>query len=107
MVPFVQLLQPFAPHLAEELWEMLGEDTVLSRTPWPSYDENLVRDQQITIAVQVMGKTRGTLEIVPELGQSEIESLAQKIHAVANQLQGKQVKKIIFVKGKIINFICG
>ena len=103
--PFIQLLNPFAPHLAEELWERIGETTSLTYAPWPEYDSVIAQDQLITIAVQVMGKTRGTLEIEPGTEQNVVEKLALQISTVATQLQGKQIRKIIFVKDNILNFV--
>ncbi|MEO5970778.1 MAG: class I tRNA ligase family protein, partial [Bdellovibrionia bacterium] len=103
--PFVQLLNPFVPHLAEELWEQLGEKSLLTFEPWPVFDLALSKDDLITIAVQVMGKTRGTIEVIPGTEQAVVELEARKLAPVANQLQGKQIKKIIFVKDKILNFV--
>lgn len=105
--PFVQLLNPFAPHMAEELWERLGETTPLSYEPWPDYDPKLAKDDVITIAVQVMGKTRGTIEIEPGAGQEVAEKLAKALPSVANQLSGKTIRKVIYVQDKILNFIVG
>jgi leucyl-tRNA synthetase len=105
--PFVQLLNPFAPHLAEELWEMLGEKSSLTYEPWPAFDPALAKDDVITIAVQVMGKTRGTIELEPGSEQAKAEELAKQIPAVSAQLSGKQIKKVIFVKDKILNFVVG
>jgi leucyl-tRNA synthetase len=105
--PFVQLLNPFSPHLAEELWEMLGEKSSLSYEPWPAFDPALTKDDVITIAIQVMGKTRGTVEIAPGSDQALVEEAAKKIPTVANQLEGKQIRKVIFVKDKILNFVAG
>jgi leucyl-tRNA synthetase len=103
--PFVQLLNPFAPHLAEELWEMLGEKSTLTHAAWPSFEPALAKDSVITIAVQVMGKTRGTLDIEPGADQASIEGAAKEIPQVAHQLAGKAIKKVIFVKDKILNFV--
>jgi leucyl-tRNA synthetase len=104
--PFVQLLNPFAPHLAEELWHRMGE-TNLTFAPWPVFDAALAKDDQITIAVQVMGKTRGTIDIEPGADQATAEKLARALPTVAPQLEGKQVRKVIFVKDKILNFVVG
>jgi leucyl-tRNA synthetase len=103
--PFVQLLNPFVPHLAEELWERLGETSLLTFEPWPAFDLALAKDDLVTIAIQVMGKTRGTIEVLPGTEQSVIELEAHKLTPVANQLQGKTIKKVIFVKDKILNFV--
>ncbi len=103
--PFIQLLQPFAPHLAEELWSRLGETRPLCVEPWPSFDPAIAREDEITIAIQVQGKTRGTLTIARGASQADAESLAKQIPTVANQLEGKSIKKVIFVQDRILNFI--
>jgi leucyl-tRNA synthetase len=103
--PFVQLLNPFTPHLAEELWQKLGERSLLTFEPWPKYDPTLAKDDLLTIAVQVMGKTRGTIEIEPGADQTAAESKAREIPSVMNHLEGKQVRKVIFVQDKILNFV--
>lgn len=105
--PFVQLLQPFAPHLAEELWERMGEKSVLTFEKWPTFDPALAKDDLLTIAVQVMGKTRGTVEVIPGCDQASVEEKAKSIPSVAQQLEGKQIRKIIFVKDRILNFVVG
>ena len=103
--PFVQLLNPFAPHLAEELWALLGEKQELTFAEWPRFEPALAKDDLITIAVQVMGKTRGMIELEPGSDQAAAEALARQVPGVANQLGGKTVKKVIFVKDKILNFV--
>ncbi len=104
---FVLLLNPFAPHLAEELWQKLGESSVLTFEPWPSFQEELTQDSLVSVAVQVMGKTRGVIEVEPGVDQKKAEELAKAIPAVINQLKEKQIRKVIFVKDKIINFVLG
>jgi leucyl-tRNA synthetase len=103
--PFIQLLAPFAPHLAEELWERLGQPSLLSSTPWPTFDPALAKDDLVIIAVQVLGKTRGTIEVEPDTDQATIELKARALSTVESQLTGKTVKKVIYVKNKIINFV--
>jgi leucyl-tRNA synthetase len=103
--PFLQVLHPFAPHFAEELWARIGEKEELSFAEWPSFDPALAKDDHITIAIQVMGKTRGTIEIEPGSAQDAVERAAREVPGVASQLAGKSVKKVIFVKDKIMNFV--
>jgi leucyl-tRNA synthetase len=100
-------LAPFAPHAAEELWEKIGEKSVLSYTAWPKFDPTHVKDDTVTLAIQVMGKTRGTVEVEPGANQETVEKLAREIASVKQQLEGKSVKKVIFVPNKILNFVVG
>ncbi|MCM2278057.1 MAG: leucine--tRNA ligase [Oligoflexia bacterium] len=107
MRPFVQLLNPFAPHVAEELWSLLGEKSELTFEPWPAFDPELAKDDLITMAVQVLGKTRGTVQVEPGSDQATVEAAARELATVASQLEGKQIRKVIFVKDKILNFVVG
>lgn len=100
-----QLLMPFAPHLAEELWSRLGGQGLVSIAPWPSYDPKMIVDDVVTVAVQVNGKTRGTVELaIDETEESAVEK-AKQITSVSNALQGKTLAKVIYKAGKILNFI--
>lgn len=107
LVSFIQLLNPFAPHLAEELWNKMGLKEELTTAPWPVFDPALAKKNVITVAIQVLGKTRGTVEIEPGSDQAKVEEAARKIPQVAHQLEGKLIKKVIFVKDKILNFVTG
>lgn len=102
---FAQLLHPFAPHLAEEVWEKLGEKTLLSFTPWPDFDPELTKDSLVIVVIQVMGKRKGSLEIPPGTTQSEVEALALQLPAIARALKGRSIAKVIFVPDKILNFV--
>jgi len=102
---FTQLLAPFAPHLAEEFWQALGETESLSYAAWPKWNPEIVKADTVTIAVQVLGKLRGTLEVEPSTAQAVIEDLAKKTESVARFLEGKQIVKVIYVPGKILNFV--
>lgn len=103
----VLVLAPFAPHIAEELWQLLGHTSCVSLAPWPKYDPAKCEIAQIKLPVQVQGKMRGILEIDKSTPQDEIVRLAQAIPAVAKQLENKTIKKTILVPGKILNFIVG
>ncbi len=105
--PFAQLLQPYAPHAAEELWALMGEGAALSRAPWPVFDAELAKDSEITVAVQVLGKTRGTVLVAADADQVVVELAAKADVGVAKFLEGKVVRKVIYVPGKIINFVVG
>ena len=93
-----------APHLSEELWELLGGKTTLTNEAWPKYNDELAKDDTITVAVQVNGKLRATLEVEPSISQDEILKMAKSDENVAKHLVGTLVKEI-YVPGKIVNFV--
>jgi leucyl-tRNA synthetase len=106
MEPFVLLLSPFAPHIAEELWQLLGHKTTLAYEPWPTYDEELTKDAEIEIPVQILGKLRSKV-VVPAGSDEETIIAAAKADArIAELLSGKQIVKTIVAPGnKLINFV--
>jgi leucyl-tRNA synthetase len=105
LLRFAQLLQPFAPHLAEELWQRLGGIGLLAYAAWPSVDPRLLVDDEVEIAVQVLGKVRGRV-LVPN-GAAKDVVLAAARAAVASHLDGKTIHKEIVVPGKLVNFVVG
>jgi len=105
---FVKILAPFAPHLAEELWcEVLGQKFSVHQQPWPKYDDKLVKEEMMTIIIQVNGKMRGEIKVPSAKGQEqgEAEKIARQEPNVKKYLEGKKIKKVIFVPGRIINFV--
>jgi leucyl-tRNA synthetase len=101
--PFLLLLSPFAPHVTEELWERLGQAPCAGQQPWPTFDPALVVSDRMTIPVQVNGKLRSKLEVEVTMSRSDIERLART--AIAEWLNGKEPKKVIYVEKKLINFV--
>ena len=101
----VQVVGPMAPHLGEEAWQALGHDTMLADTPWPSADASLIVDETVTMAVQVNGKTRGTIEVARNSSKEDAEAAAMSLDAVARQLKGKIPKKVIVVPNRIVNVV--
>jgi len=99
------LLSPFAPHLGEELWERLGHTKTLAYEPWPTFDPALVKDDVVEIGVQVNGKLRGTITLAVDADEATALEAAKAEERVQAHLQGKTVKKVIYVKGKILNLI--
>ncbi|MDD3145591.1 MAG: class I tRNA ligase family protein [Candidatus Gracilibacteria bacterium] len=102
---FIVLLNPFAPHLAEELWERIGNKHSISNETWPIYDEAMTIDDTITIGVQVLGKLRGTIEINKDEEQVSVLEKAKSNEEVAKWLEGKTIVKEIYVPGKIVNIV--
>ncbi len=102
---YLKLLAPFAPHVAEEIWHSLGNKKSVHVSDWPVWDENLVKDANVKIAVQINGKVRAVIEIAADADQSAATAAAVAAPETGKWLSGKTPSKIIYVKGKIINFI--
>ena len=105
MDPFVLLLSPFAPHLAEELWELLGHTTTLAYEPWPTWDEQHLIETEIEIPVQINGKLRGKVKVPTGADQATIEAAAKSDATVASQLEGKTIVKSVVIPGRMVNFV--
>lgn len=105
LVPLLQLLMPFAPHLSEELWEKLGGQGFVSLAPWPQFRPDLCVDDVITLGVQVNGKMRGTIDIAPDAPENVALEAALLVATVKNALNGQNPKKVIYKAGKILNLI--
>jgi len=101
---FLILLNPFAPHLSEELNEKLGYEPITS-TKWPKYDEKLIVNEKITIAVQFKGKTRGTINISPDTNKDEVMELVKGTRFGKKYLSQSEIIKIVYIQNKIINII--
>lgn len=105
---FLKLLAPLAPHLAEEIWcEILGNRFSVHQQEWPAADPEWLKEKMTTVIVQVSGRVRGEIKVQSEKGQAqnEIEELAKKEPRVAKYLESQPIKKVIFVPGKLINFV--
>lgn len=101
--PFVLLLSPFAPHVAEELWAILGHEPSVSQQTWPIYDPALTVNDRLTIPVQINGKLRGKIEVAADTARDVVERTARE--TVAEWLQGSEPKKVIYVEKKLVNFV--
>jgi leucyl-tRNA synthetase len=107
METFALLLAPMAPHLAEELWQVLGHEQTLTYEPWPGYDPALLKDEEVEIPVQVNGKLRGRVAVAADAAGPQIEAAAREDPRIAALLEGKTVRKVVIVPGKLINFVVG
>ncbi len=99
------LLAPFAPHIAEELWHNLGHETSIHLQTWPEVDPDALVVDEITLVIQIMGKTRGTIQVPANSSKEELEKLARESDIGKRNLDGKEVKKVIVVPGKLVNFV--
>ena len=102
---FLQILAPFAPHVAEEIWDMLGEKKTINFSKWPKWDENLIKDEEVKIAVQVNGKVRAEILIQTDEKEETVKEKAFANQAVLKFTGGKEPKKIIYVKNRLINIV--
>jgi leucyl-tRNA synthetase len=102
---FVIMLHPFAPYLAHELWEMLGERSNLLKEPWPEYDPALAKEEEIEYAVQVNGKLRGRVPVPSDTDAKTVELRAMEDPKVKDAIAGKQIVKVVVVTGKLVNIV--
>ena len=101
----LKLMCPFTPHLAEEMWARLGHNSLVITESWPKGDAKLAQDNVVTIAVQICGKVRGTIEMPKDAPQADVEKAALALENVKRQLEGKEVRKIIVVPNRICNIV--
>ncbi|MCZ6835988.1 MAG: leucine--tRNA ligase [Planctomycetota bacterium] len=102
---FAITMSPFVPHIAEELWHKLGRVDTITDASWPTHDESMLQDDEIEIPVQIMGKVRARITMPKDSDQEAIEEAALNNETIKAQLEGKTVRKIIVVKGKIVNIV--
>ncbi|MGM9619660.1 MAG: leucine--tRNA ligase [Oscillospiraceae bacterium] len=109
MKALVLMLSPFAPHICEELWEMMGfaaeTGKMACQQPWPVYDESKTVDATVEMAVQILGKLRGTVTVPMDSDEATVVAAAKEVEKVARALEGKQIVKTILVKNKLVNLI--
>lgn len=103
--PFVLMLSPFAPHLAEELWRLLGHDKTLAYESWPRFDESLAKDESIEIPIQVCGKVRTKIKVPADVSKEQLQTAAESDAKVQEILAGLKVMKTIVVPGRLVNFV--
>ena len=101
----IRLLAPFAPHIADELWHNTGNSESVHRQTWPSVDASALITDEITLVIQVMGKTRGTIQVPSGADKAALEKFARESELAKRHLEGKEIKKVIVVPGKLVNFV--
>jgi len=102
---FLILLNPFAPHITEEIWESQGFGGMITDQVWPGWDEAKCKDDLVEIAVQVGGKIRARIQVAADIGREDALKAAAAVPQVAELLEGKTILKEIFVPGKLANFV--
>ncbi|KGF73497.1 hypothetical protein DO97_18490 [Neosynechococcus sphagnicola sy1] len=101
------LMAPFAPHITEELWHSLGHTESIHSQSWPILDPAALVADEITLVIQVLGKTRGTLQVPANADREALERYARESEAAQRHIAGKEIKKVIVVPGKLVNFVVG
>ncbi len=102
---FLRLLAPFAPHITDEIWSQLGEKESIHLSGWPKYDPTLLVDDELKIAIQVNGKLRGDFTVSADATEDDIKTMAQNHEKVIPWIDGKEIKKVIYVKGKLVSIV--
>ncbi len=105
--PFVLMLAPLAPHMAEELWQRLGNETSLAYEPWPTVEEKWLVDESIKLAVQVNGKVRSTISVPADASKEAIIEAAKADEKVDRHVEGKEIRREIYVPGRLVNIVVG
>ena len=105
---FVRVLSPFTPHLAEEIWSRLGKtepEGPVSLAAWPTYDDAQLRDDEIEIPVQIMGKLRSKIVVAADADQKAMEAAALADERIKELIEGKTVRKVVVVPGRLVNIV--
>jgi len=107
MENLVLLLSPFTPHIAEEIWEMIGNRPSISLQPWPVWDERMAADEEVELVIQINGKLRGKLMIPAGMPDGQVREIALGDGRIAEAIGGKNIKKVIVIKGRLVNIVTG
>ncbi|HPN96318.1 MAG TPA: class I tRNA ligase family protein [Candidatus Moranbacteria bacterium] len=102
---YLIILSPFAPFIAEEIWEKLGHKESIFKEAWPKYDEKLIQDEEIDLVIQINGKVRDKIKVSANLDEEEAKKMALESEKVKNHIEGKKIKKVIFVRGKLVSIV--
>lgn len=102
---FLQILAPFAPHMAEEIWSNFGEKKSIHLSPWPKWDKKKIIEDEMKIVVQVNGKVRAEIMVSKDLSESEIKEIAIQNSSVKNWILDKEIRRVIYVPGRVVNIV--
>jgi leucyl-tRNA synthetase len=101
----ILLVSPFCPHITQELWEALGHEDLLVGAGWPTYDEAYVIEDVVTVAIQINGKLRDTVEAERDMGEEPLKELILSLEKVQRHLGDRQVRKVIVIPNKLVNIV--
>jgi leucyl-tRNA synthetase len=101
----ITLLSPFAPHIAEELWEMLGNKKSIHLQPWPKYNPELAIEKKIELVIQINGKVRDRIKVSADISEEEAKKIASESKKIKKWIEGKKIRKVVFVKGRLVNMV--
>lgn len=107
MTTLIVLLAPFAPHIADELWHLLGNTDSVHTQTWTKFDPAALVADEITLVIQIMGKTRGAIQVPAQADKQALEQYARESEVAQRYIEGKEIKKVIVVPGKLVNFVVG
>jgi len=102
---FLQLLAPFAPHMCEELWEMLGHNESIHHSSWPAFDEEKLKEETFQMAIQINGKLRDVVTVPVGVSESEATKIAFSSKKANKYLEGRKYQRVIFVPGRLMNIV--
>ncbi|RSL32885.1 leucine--tRNA ligase [Salibacterium salarium] len=102
---FIKLLSPIAPHISEEIWELLGHEGTIAYEPWPTYDENMLVEDEAEIVLQINGKVRSKAVVPKDADKDQLETLAKEDEKIQEEIEGKTIRKVIAVPGKLVNIV--
>jgi leucyl-tRNA synthetase len=101
----ILLVSPFCPHITQELWQYLGHEDLLVNVPWPQYDDVLVQEETVTVAIQINGKLRDTVEVERDMGEEALKSLVLSLEKIERHLAGQTIRKFIVIPNKLVNIV--
>jgi leucyl-tRNA synthetase len=99
-------MSPFCPHITDELWETLGNTGHVIDHQWPAYNEGYIKEERVTVAVQVNGKLRDTMEAERDLDEALLKQLALSLEKVKKHLESREIRKVIVIPNKLVNIVC-
>mgnify|MGYP002813547815 FL=1 len=102
---YLILLAPFAPHLAEELWAKLENKKSIFAEAWPTYDETLAKDEMIELVLSINGKVRDRIRVSADITEADAKKLAEESESIKKWTKGKEIVKVVFVKGRLLNIV--